>query len=95
MSGKVICEKADGIAVIRINRPEVMNAFDVETQEELVGEITGAQSDDNIKVLVISGTGSVFSTGVFSASNTPGFSVVSSDDSLVSFWIICAWATES
>lgn len=64
MSGKVIFEKENGIAVIRINRPEVMNAFDVETEEELVRTIDDVQHDDNTKVLIITGTGKAFCTGV-------------------------------
>ena len=42
MSEKVIFEKENGVAVIRINynRPEVMNAFDEETREELEGRLT-------------------------------------------------------
>jgi 2-(1,2-epoxy-1,2-dihydrophenyl)acetyl-CoA isomerase len=64
MSGKVIFEKENGIAVIRINRPEVMNAFDLETQEELARSINDVTNDNNTKVLIITGTGKAFCTGV-------------------------------
>ncbi len=54
----------NGIAVIRLNRSEVMNAFDLETQEELAGAINDVTNDNNAKVLIITGTGKAFCTGV-------------------------------
>jgi 2-(1,2-epoxy-1,2-dihydrophenyl)acetyl-CoA isomerase len=64
MSGKVIVEKENGIAVIRLNRPEVMNAFDFEIQEELAGAIKDVANDDDTKVLILTGAGKAFCAGV-------------------------------
>lgn len=64
MFKKIILDKDGGVAVIRFNRPEVMNAFDLETQEELTMAINDVQRDENIKVLIITGKGKAFCAGV-------------------------------
>ena len=64
MFRKINLEKEDGIAVIRLNRPEVMNAFDLEMQEELAVAIKDVTNDDNTKVLIFTGTGKAFCAGV-------------------------------
>jgi len=64
MFKKIIFEKENGIAVIRLNRPELMNAFDIETQEELAKAINDVRSDENAKVLIITGTGRAFCAGI-------------------------------
>ena len=61
---KIIFEKEEGIAVIRFNRPEVMNAFDMETVEELIKAIGRIRNDDDTKVLIITGSGKAFCVGV-------------------------------
>lgn len=63
MSKKVILETKDGIAVIRLNRPEVRNAFDLETEEELAKAINDVKYDDDARVLIITGTGTAFCAG--------------------------------
>ena len=64
MSEKIIFEKENGVATIRINRPEVMNAFDTETEEKLARAINDAWQDDAIKALIITAVGAAFCTGV-------------------------------
>ena len=45
------------IAIIKINRPEVLNALDREVAAELCTAIDIVGADDNIKVIIITGTG--------------------------------------
>ena len=45
------------IAIIRINRPEVLNALDREVMSELSTAIDIVGADDKIKVIIITGTG--------------------------------------
>jgi 3-hydroxypropionyl-coenzyme A dehydratase len=45
------------IAIIEINRPEVLNALNKEVMEELSAAIDIVGTDDNVKVLIITGTG--------------------------------------
>lgn len=52
-----------GIATITINRPEVMNAFDIPTMEALVEAVSEAAAGPNTTVIVITGAGDAFTTG--------------------------------
>ena len=47
----------DDIAIIKINRPEVLNALDNEVAAELYTAIEIAGMDDKIKAVIITGTG--------------------------------------
>ena len=47
----------DDIAIIQINRPEVLNALDKEVATELYTAIDIAGADNKIKVVIITGTG--------------------------------------
>ena len=49
--------KDEGIAIIKINRPEVLNALNKEVISELSRAIDIVGIDDNIKVVIITGTG--------------------------------------
>jgi 3-hydroxypropionyl-coenzyme A dehydratase len=49
--------KDEGIAIIKINRPEVLNALNKEAMSELSTAIDFVSIDDKIKVLIITGTG--------------------------------------
>jgi dihydroxynaphthoic acid synthetase len=60
----ILYRKADGIAWLSINRPEVYNAIRGTTSDEMVEALTDAAADDAIRVVVISGTGpNAFSSG--------------------------------
>lgn len=59
----ILFEKGEGVARITINRPKVYNAFRFETIEELLDAFENSAGDDEIGVVVLSGTGKNFSTG--------------------------------
>jgi dihydroxynaphthoic acid synthetase len=48
---------ADGVATITINRPEVRNAFRLQTLDELRDAVLTAENDSNVGVLVLTGAG--------------------------------------
>ncbi len=50
-------EKADGIATITINRPEVRNALNIETLAELHARLDDVEKDESVRVVVITGAG--------------------------------------
>ena len=52
-----------GIATITINRPEVMNAFDIPTMEALGELVSEVAADAGTTVIVITGAGDAFTTG--------------------------------
>ena len=57
-------DKADGIATIKINRPEVYNAFRAQTVVELIDAFQDCGWDKSIGVIVLTGAGDkAFSTG--------------------------------
>src|ERR671928_1726183 len=49
--------KDEGVAIIKINRPEVLNALNREAMLELSSAIDIVGADDKIKVVIITGTG--------------------------------------
>src|SRR5919112_4667341 len=49
--------KDEGVAIIKINRPEVLNALNKEAMSELSAAIDIVGADDKVKVLIITGTG--------------------------------------
>jgi len=56
-------EKADGIATITMNRPERLNALDVETGAELLKAVEDCEADREVRVVVLAGAGRAFSAG--------------------------------
>lgn len=57
-------EKRDnGIAVIRINRPDALGAFTLDMIEQWVGFLADAQSDPAVRAVIATGTGKGFCTG--------------------------------
>lgn len=59
----IIVEKRDRIGIIKINRPDVLNALDKTTIRELLDAVTELEDDRNIKVAILSGTGKAFIAG--------------------------------
>lgn len=53
----IIYEKADGIAKITINRPEVRNAFRPLTVQEMIDAFDDARDDRDIGVVLLTGAG--------------------------------------
>lgn len=56
-------EAEDGIAHIRFDRPQVLNAYDLEVMREFPEALRAAEADDSVRVIVISGTGRSFGAG--------------------------------
>ncbi|MBF8148925.1 enoyl-CoA hydratase/isomerase family protein [Winogradskyella sp. F6397] len=53
----IISEYSDGITTITINRPKKLNALNKDTIQELHDAFDEADSDDNTKVIIITGSG--------------------------------------
>ena len=56
-------KKDKGIAVIRLNRPEVRNAINEQMSQEFTDAIKDAADDESVRVVVITGTGKAFCAG--------------------------------
>lgn len=55
--------KNAGVATLALNRPETHNAFDAELIQQLTTALLELDSDDSIRAVIITGTGSTFSAG--------------------------------
>ncbi|WP_375184880.1 crotonase/enoyl-CoA hydratase family protein [Aquabacterium sp.] len=54
----------DGVLLLRLNRPEQLNAFTVEMANELVDAFQRASQDDAVRVVVVTGAGKAFCAGM-------------------------------
>ena len=60
----VIVERTDRVAVITLNRPEVLNALNLQLVRELDGALTEFEHDDGVGAIIITGAGErAFSAG--------------------------------
>ena len=59
----IIYEKDKNIAVIKLNRPHVLNAMNKQLWIDLQQALENARQDNSVKVVIITGKGRAFSTG--------------------------------
>ncbi len=60
----VLTEKRDdGVAVVRINRPEVRNALNIATRQALAEAFTGLHDDPEVRAVVLTGDDQAFAAG--------------------------------
>jgi len=61
----ILYEKSEGIATITINRPNVLNALNLQALQEISSSLDDAEEDETVKVIVITGAGDrSFCTGL-------------------------------
>ena len=60
---KVLLEKKDGIGIITLNDPEKMNGFSEELVGELLNIVNAIEKDDDVKIMIVTGQGKIFSAG--------------------------------
>jgi enoyl-CoA hydratase/carnithine racemase len=60
----------DGLLILRLNRPDKMNAFTVKMAHELVDAYGRASDDDAVRAIVVTGAGKAFCAGM--DLSTPG-----------------------
>ncbi|MCM2421434.1 enoyl-CoA hydratase/isomerase family protein [Streptomyces sp. RKAG293] len=63
MSDSVLYEVSDGLATITLNRPDAMNALNVETKVALREAVRGAAADSQVRAVLLTGTGRAFCVG--------------------------------
>ncbi|MGA6927676.1 MAG: enoyl-CoA hydratase/isomerase family protein [Desulfosarcina sp.] len=59
----VIYDKQEGVAIVRLNRPQVLNAMNKRLWLDMQTALDDARLDQEVKVVVITGEGRAFSTG--------------------------------
>jgi 2-(1,2-epoxy-1,2-dihydrophenyl)acetyl-CoA isomerase len=68
----VLTEDREGVRVITLNRPDVLNAFDAKLGEELLDALTKADGDAQVRCVVLTGAGRAFCSGADLRGHTPG-----------------------
>ncbi|GAA1920689.1 crotonase/enoyl-CoA hydratase family protein [Nocardioides marmoribigeumensis] len=71
----------DGILVLRLDRPDQLNAFTVEMAEELVDAFHRAAADDDVRAVVVTGSGRAFCAGMDLSTGSDGSNVFGLDES--------------
>jgi enoyl-CoA hydratase/carnithine racemase len=56
-------EKRGALAIVTLDRPEVLNAYNVAMRDDLFAVLGAAHDDPEVRVLVLRGRGPAFSTG--------------------------------
>ena len=60
---QIITETADGVLTITLNRPDKLNAFTPRMMHELIDAFDHADSDDAVRVVIVTGAGRAFCAG--------------------------------
>src|SRR2546430_10309130 len=63
MSKSVLTSIEDGVATLRLNRPEAMNSFDADTARMIRDAVEAFGADEAVRVLIVGGEGPAFSAG--------------------------------
>lgn len=61
---QIRCQTSDHIFTLTLNRPEKLNAFNSIMCKEIVDALVRADKDDDIKVIIVTGAGRAFCSGL-------------------------------
>jgi len=59
----VLVEKKEAIAILRLNRPEVLNALDTALLDQLAGRMEQLDQDESVRVMILTGNAKAFAAG--------------------------------
>ncbi len=59
----LIVETADAVTLIRLNRPEALNALNAQLMDELTTALNAAEADPGVRCIVITGSDRAFAAG--------------------------------
>ena len=59
----LLVQRRDGVMVIALNRPDVLNSFNRPMADELVAALGDAAGDDGVRAVLLTGTGRGFCAG--------------------------------
>ncbi len=59
----LIVEVEDHVGLIRLNRPEALNALNSQMLQELASAVQGMQENDSVRVIVLTGSDKAFAAG--------------------------------
>ena len=59
----LLFSKAEGVAQISLNRPEVMNAYNIQMRDDFSEALSAVRDDPEVRTLLITGEGRAFCAG--------------------------------
>jgi len=59
----LLLEIAEGVALLKVNRPQAMNALNQEVLLELLAAFQSLEKDENVRVIILTGEGKAFVAG--------------------------------
>ena len=59
----ILIEHTGHVALVTLNRPASLNAFDTEQRQEFIRAAREVNADDSVRVVVLTGAGRAFSAG--------------------------------
>lgn len=62
-TGPIDLTRAEGVATVRLSRPEGMNALDVATKEALLAALRQVAEDEAVRCVILTGSGRAFCVG--------------------------------
>ena len=71
MSPTLLVETVNGVRTVTLNRPDVLNAFNLEMAEACASAIRDCATDDAVRAVILTGAGRGFSAGQDLAAATP------------------------
>jgi Enoyl-CoA hydratase/carnithine racemase len=83
----ILVRHEGSVAVIQLNRPEALNAFNAQLMNELGDAVHDAEHDDTIKVVIITGSQKAFAAGAdIKEMMVKDFSQVYNEDFITRSW---------
>jgi 2-(1,2-epoxy-1,2-dihydrophenyl)acetyl-CoA isomerase len=59
----LLVQRRDGVMIVALNRPDVLNSFNRQMADELVAALAAAAGDDSVRAVLLTGTGRGFCAG--------------------------------
>ena len=59
----ILIEKKNRLAILTFNRPEKLNAVDVQVKREVSQALSELEADNDVRVVIMTGAGRAFSSG--------------------------------
>lgn len=78
----ILCEVADGIMQITLNRPDKLNAYTATMGAELAAAFDDADRDDAVRVVLVTGAGRGFCAGADMSAGAGAFDTTSAEGSV-------------